>query len=239
MTTAALELQNVTSGYGRSTILRDVSLTVASGGVTALLGANGAGKTTTLSTASGLIRPQRGKVVLDGADVTLLPPNRRSRLGLCHIPEGRAIFRSLTVRENLYLQAPAGVEFAADEAIEAFRVLGARLNQIAGTLSGGEQQMLALARAFVHSPRVILVDEASLGLAPLVVEDIFEFLAGLKRKGASLLIVDQFVTRALSLADRVYVMNLGEIVFEGAPRELEHDDVFERYLGTAQVDKGG
>jgi branched-chain amino acid transport system ATP-binding protein len=233
MTAAALELQSVTSGYGRSTILRDVNLTVESGSVTALLGANGAGKTTTLSTASGLIRPQRGKVVLDGADVTALPPNRRSRLGLCHIPEGRAIFRSLTVRDNLYLQAPVGVGSAADEAIVAFPILGARLNQVAGTLSGGEQQMLALARAFVHSPRVILVDEASLGLAPVVVDGIFEFLAGLKRKGASLLIVDQFVTRAMSIADRVYVMNLGEIVFEGAPRELEHDDVFERYLGTA------
>jgi branched-chain amino acid transport system ATP-binding protein len=201
--------------------------------VTALLGANGAGKTTTLCTASGLIRPQQGKVLVDGADVTSLAPNKRSRMGLCHIPEGRAIFRSLTVRQNLYLQAPAGVEAAMDEAVTAFPILGERLNQIAGTLSGGEQQMLAMARAFIPSARVILVDEASLGLAPMVVDAMFEFLSNLKHNGASLLIVDQFVTRALVLADTVYVMNLGEIVFKGTPGELEREDVFERYLGTA------
>jgi branched-chain amino acid transport system ATP-binding protein len=227
----ALELQSVSSGYGRSTVVRDLDLVVPGGTITALLGANGAGKTTTLCTASGLIRPSRGKVLMDGCDVTRLPPNRRARLGLCHIPEGRAIFRSLTVRENLQLHAPAGVKSAIDEAIEAFPVLGTRIGQVAGSLSGGEQQMLAMARTFVSSPKVIMVDEASLGLAPLVVEAIFGFLTEMRDRGASLLIVDQFVSRALAMADKVYVMNLGQLVFTGTPGELARGDLFERYLG--------
>jgi branched-chain amino acid transport system ATP-binding protein len=170
---------------------------------------------------------------MDGTDITSLPPYKRVRLGLCHIPEGRAIFRSMTVRENLELHAPVGVDSAVDEVIGAFPVLGQRINQIAGTLSGGEQQMLAIARTFVHSPKVIMVDEASLGLAPIVVETIFGFLATMSKRGASLLIVDQYASRALSLADRVYVMNLGEVVFSGTPEDLTGGGLFERYLGGA------
>jgi len=232
----ALELESVSSGYGRTTVIRNINLSVPASGVTALLGANGVGKTTTLSTASGRIKPSRGRILLNGDDITRLPAWRRAQLGLCHIPEGRAIFRSLTVRDNLELQAPSGVAPAIDEAVAAFPVLGRRIRQTAGTLSGGEQQMLALARTFVNDPKVILVDEASLGLAPLVVDAMFEFLMTMRDRGASLLIVDQFVSRALSLANRVYILSLGEIVFSGTSAELARGEVFERYFGDLEPD---
>ncbi len=230
--TTALELRGIASGYGHSTILRGVDLTVEKGSVTALLGPNGAGKTTLLKTASGLIRPSVGTVHLDGADVTRLAPNQRAARGLCHIPEGRGIFRSLTVRENLVLQAEPGHE---DEAIErciaAFPILGDRLAQRAGTMSGGQQQMLAVSRAYARDPQLVLVDEASLGLAPIVVDEIFTFLAGIAAAGAALLIVDQFLARALAMAAKVYVLNRGEIAFCGTSEELQDGDVFRRYLG--------
>jgi branched-chain amino acid transport system ATP-binding protein len=237
MTTAtpapALELDGVSSGYGETTILRDVSLTVPASTVTALIGPNGAGKSTLLKTVAGLIHPTTGRVLLGGEDVTDLRPNRRDRRGLCLIPEGRGIFRSLSVRENLMLQAePRGEAEAVERAIEAFPVLGKRLGQLSGTLSGGEQQMLAIARAYVRSPSLILVDEASLGLAPIVVDAIFEFLEDLTRTGAALLLVDQFVTRALAMASTAYVLQRGEIVYAGTSAELLSGDVFERYLGT-------
>jgi len=228
----ALELRNVSSGYEDVTVLRNVDLSVAAGSVTALLGPNGAGKTTLLKTASGLIRPISGTVHLHGVDISSLPPNKRAKMGLCHIPEGRGIFRSLTVRENLQMQAaPGDDEGARERSIMAFPILGERLSQRAGTLSGGQQQMLAMARAYARNPRLILVDEASLGLAPLVVDEIFSFLQQVTAGGSSLLIVDQFVARALSIATEAYVMSRGEIVFKGAPSELQQDDVFARYLG--------
>ena len=230
--TNSLELVGVTSGYGTTTILRNVDLTVPAGSVTALLGSNGAGKSTLLKTVSGLVRPTQGTIRLGGEDITNLPTNRRAKHGLCHIPEGRAIFRHLTVRENLLLQAGPGHE---DELLErctqAFPILGQRLNQRAGSMSGGQQQMLAMCRAYAHNPKLILVDEASLGLAPILVDEIFHFLRQVADEGAALLIVDQFITRALALASKVYVMNRGEIVFTGQPSDLENDDVFRRYLG--------
>jgi branched-chain amino acid transport system ATP-binding protein len=229
----ALELRNVSSGYGATQILRGLSLKVPTGSVTALLGANGAGKTTLLKTASGLIQPTEGQVVVNGDDVTRLAPNRRASLGMCHIPEGRGIFRSLTVRENLRLYAERGSEKEAIErACIALPVLGARLDQQAGTMSGGEQQMLAMARAYVQDPQLILVDEASLGLAPLIVDSIFEFLRKITDEGAALLIVDQFVTQALELAEYAYVMNRGTIVYEGTSTDLQGQDLLERYLGA-------
>ncbi len=228
-----LEIRNVVGGYGDTTVLRDVSLTVPDASVVALLGPNGAGKTTTLRMASGLLRPQRGSVVLDGDDITRLSPFRRASRGVCHIPEGRGIFPSLTVRENVTMYARRGTEKRAwERATETFPVLGSRRGQVAGTLSGGEQQMLALARAYVIEPRVVLVDEASLGLAPLVVDDIFRFLEKLASEGTALLLVEQYVTRALELADTVYLLNQGALVYEGPARDLDEERIFELYTGA-------
>ena len=232
-TTIALSLKGITSGYGTTTIVRDIDLNIEAGSVTALLGPNGAGKSTLLKTMSGLIRPMSGSVMIDGHDVTSLAPNKRANLGLCHIPEGRGIFPSMTVKENLELQAKPGEQsIAIEKGIAAFPILGERLMQRAGTMSGGQQQMLSMARAYTQNPRVILVDEGSLGLAPIVVDEIFSFLAGVAAAGAALLIVDQFVARALALATSAYVMTRGEIVFAGTSAELQRSDVFERYLGT-------
>jgi branched-chain amino acid transport system ATP-binding protein len=228
-----LTLSGITAGYGETTVLRDVSLTVPQSSVAALLGPNGAGKTTTLRVASGLLRPTHGRVLLDGEDVTGKPPHELVRRGVCLIPEGRGIFRSLTVRENLLLHADPGDESAAlDLATEEFGVLGDRLDQLAGTLSGGEQQMLALARAYVQRPKLVLLDEVSMGLAPLIVEQIFGFIGRLAASGTALLLVEQYVSQALRLADYVYVMSRGSLVFQGDAGELERDDVFARYLGT-------
>jgi branched-chain amino acid transport system ATP-binding protein len=230
----ALALHQLSSGYGGTTVLREVSLIVPRSGVVALLGSNGAGKTTLLKTASGLIRPTGGRIEIAGRDVTGLPAHRRAALGLCHIPEGRGIFRRLTVRENLTMQAVRGQEAdAVAQAATAFPVLAERLSQQAGTLSGGQQQMLAMARAYVRSPELILVDEASLGLAPVVVDEIFHFLEGVTARGAALLLVDQFVVRALRIASQAYVLRRGEIVYAGPPDQLLDDDIFERYIGAA------
>ena len=232
-TTTALSLKGITSGYGTTTIVRNIDLNIKAGSVTALLGPNGAGKSTLLKTMSGLIRPMSGSVMIDGHDVSSLAPNKRANLGLCHIPEGRGIFPSMTVKENLELQAKPGEQsIAIEKGIAAFPILGERLMQRAGMMSGGQQQMLSMARAYTQNPRVILVDEGSLGLAPIVVDEIFSFLAGVAAAGAALLIVDQFVARALALATSAYVMTRGEIVFAGTSAELQRSDVFERYLGT-------
>jgi branched-chain amino acid transport system ATP-binding protein len=227
-----LELRNITAGYGDTTVLRDVSVTVPDSSVVALLGPNGAGKTTTLRVASGLVRPRRGEVVLDGAEVSRLGPYRRVARGLCHIPEGRGIFPSLTVRENLILDSARGREREAiEKAIQTFPVLGIRQRQVAGTLSGGEQQMLALVRAYISKPKIVLVDEASLGLAPLVVDSIFEFLEQLAADGVALLLVEQYVSRALELASTVYVLSQGSIVYSGPAGDLDEDAIFALYAG--------
>ena len=227
-----LELRNVVAGYGATRVLRDVTLTVPDGAVVALLGANGAGKTTLLRVAAGLLRPESGRLVVNGDDVTGSPPHRLVGRGVCHIPEGRGIFGSLTVRENLLVQSKRGEERQAmEQAAAAFPVLGNRLDQVAGTLSGGEQQMLALARAYVQRPTMVLLDEVSMGLAPRVVDEIFDFLRLLAGQGASLLLVEQYVTKALALADYVYLLHRGEIAFAGEPGELDGTDLFARYMG--------
>ena len=214
-------------------MLRDVSLTVQPGTVVAVLGPNGAGKTTLLRVASGLLRPTAGTVLLGGEDVTRTRPYARARRGLCHIPEGRGIYPTLTVRENLVLHSRPGEEAAAlDRAASAFPVLGDRLRQPAGQLSGGQQQMLSLARAYLTDPKVVLVDEASMGLAPVVVDKIFEFLGQIAASGTALLIVEQYVNRALALADQVYLLNKGSVVVAGRPADIG-DDLFAHYLGTA------
>jgi branched-chain amino acid transport system ATP-binding protein len=228
-----LELAQVTGGYGDTTVLRDVSLSVPDSSVVALLGPNGAGKTTTLRMASGLLRPRQGAVLLDGVDISKRSPFQRVAQGICHVPEGRGIFPSLTVKENVVIYAPRGKEKESwERAVDTFPVIGARRRQIAGTLSGGEQQMLALSRAYVANPRVVLVDEASLGLAPLVVDDIFAFLEKLAREGASLLLVEQYVSRALALAETVYLLNQGEIVYAGPAADLDEERIFDLYTGA-------
>jgi branched-chain amino acid transport system ATP-binding protein len=229
----ALALQGVHAGYGTTTVLRDVTLRVPAGAVTALLGPNGAGKSTLLRTVSGFVPASSGQVHIGGEDVTRLRPHRRAALGLCHVPEGRGVFRGLSVRENLLMQAGRGSEQeAVDRAASAFPIIGERLAQRAGTLSGGQQQMLAMAAAYVRNPSLVLIDEASLGLAPIVVDEIFAFLEQRTAEGAALLIVDQFVTRALEMASTAYVLHRGTIAFEGSADELLQGDVFERYLGA-------
>jgi branched-chain amino acid transport system ATP-binding protein len=226
------ELQQITAGYGATTVLRDVSLSVPAGAVVALLGPNGAGKTTLLRVASGLLRPGSGRILLDGQPLTGRAVDRLSRAGVCHVPEGRGVFPSLTVRENLRLQAPAGREAeAVERAGDIFPVLRSRLDQVAGTMSGGEQQILALARTYVCGPRVVLLDEVSMGLAPRIVDQIFEFLGRLRDEGISMLLVEQYVTRALALADYVYLLQRGRVAFAGEPAELDGDELFRRYLG--------
>lgn len=228
-----LHLAGVVAGYGDAPVLRDVSLSVPPGTVVALLGPNGAGKTTLLRVASGLLAPTAGEVRLDGRLLNGRPPDVFARAGICHIPEGRGIFRSLTVKENLLLQARSSREASAlDRAVDAFPRLGERMGQRAGTMSGGEQQMLALARAYLADPALVLLDEVSLGLAPNIVDEIFEFLARLAASGAALLLVEQYITRALAIADFAFVLSQGEVVFAGEASELDHAAVFESYVGA-------
>jgi branched-chain amino acid transport system ATP-binding protein len=226
-----LELAGITGGYGSTTVLRDVSLSVSRGSVVALLGPNGAGKSTTMRMTSGLLRPQQGRVILEGKDVTRATPSRRARLGICHVMEGRSIFPSLTVRENLRLQAPrhSSMSDVIDQTQQAFPHLADRQRQIAGTLSGGEQQMLALMRAYLSKPSVVLVDEASLGLAPVIVDQIFEFLARIASDGVSLLIVEQYAERVLAIATTAYFLNQGRVVHSGPAHDLNEEQIFALY----------
>jgi branched-chain amino acid transport system ATP-binding protein len=226
----------VYAGYGGATVLRNVDLDVPTGSVVALLGANGAGKTTLLRSAAGLVRAQQGSVAIDGADHTRSAPFKRVRAGVCLIPEGRGIWRSLTVRANLRLQVPPWLRTrgSLDEALEAFPALGKKLDQQAGTLSGGQQQMVALCRAYLSKARVVLLDEVSMGLAPRVVDEIFESLAQLARTGVSLLLVEQYVERALDLADNVILLRRGEVAFSGPPSDLDQEALVDSYLGQGE-----
>ena len=226
-----LELSGITGGYGSTTVLRDVSISVPRGSVVALLGPNGAGKSTTMRMASGLLSPRQGHIALEGKDVTRATPSRRARLGICHVMEGRSIFPSLTVRENLRLQAPrhTSISEVLDRTQQAFPHLADRQRQIAGTLSGGEQQMLALMRAYLSNPRVVLVDEASLGLAPVIVDQIFDFLARIARNGVSLLVVEQYAERVLGIATTVHLLNQGRVVHSGPAQDLGEEEIFALY----------
>jgi len=227
-----LVLEGVTAGYGGTTVLRDVDVTVPDSSVVALLGPNGAGKTTLLRVASGLLPPWQGRLLVDGEDVTGRPPHELAGHGVCHVPEGRGVFPPLTVAQNLELFSPPGQERESRErAVDAFPVLGDRLNQVAGTMSGGQQQMLALARSYVTNPHVVLLDEVSMGLAPIIVDEIFEFLERMAKQGTALLLVEQYATKALAIADYVYILGRGTVTFAGDAAELEGEDVFQRYLG--------
>ncbi len=227
-----LELRNISAGYDTSLVLRNVNLIIPDNSVVALLGPNGAGKTTLLRVASGLLTPTSGQILIDGEDVTGAPPYELNRRGVCHVPEGRGIFRALSVADNLRLQAGKGSsKEAINRAVEAFPRLGERLKQTAATMSGGEQQMLALAHAYVSQPAVVLLDEVSMGLAPKIVDEIFVHLQRIAAEGAALLLVEQYIPRALELADYVCILNRGRVRFIGEPGEIGEDSVIESYLG--------
>jgi branched-chain amino acid transport system ATP-binding protein len=227
-----LEIQHVSAGYDAGLVLRDVSLVVPDNSVVALLGPNGAGKTTLLRVASGLLPPAEGRMLVDGVDVTGAAPFQLARLGVCHVPEGRGVFGALSVADNIRLQARGADRHALKMAADAFPRLGERMKQSAGTLSGGEQQMLALAHAYVADPAVVLLDEVSMGLAPKIVDEIFAYLYRLAQGGTALLLVEQYITRALELADYVYILNRGQVQFAGEPAEIGENTVLESYLGA-------
>jgi branched-chain amino acid transport system ATP-binding protein len=232
-----LRLEGVTAGYGRIAALRDVTLEVRAGELVCLVGANGAGKTTTLKAISGLVRPSAGRIVWDGQDIHRLPPDEILRRGIAHCPEGRRVFPHMSVDENLAMGAYVrrdGAAVAADLArvLATFPVLRERRRQPAGTLSGGEQQMLAIGRALMARPRLILFDEPSLGLAPTLVEATFRIIADIQREGTTVFMVEQNAAMALRLATRAYVMETGSIRLEGAAADLLRDpEVRRAYLG--------
>jgi branched-chain amino acid transport system ATP-binding protein len=230
----ALELTGVDAAYGPVQALFALNLPVAEGKVTAVLGPNGAGKTTSLRVAAGLLAPKQGSVTLRGADVTGKAPRRIARSGMCLIPEGRGTFPSLTVRENLLLQCPiAGKKMSQVEEVAygRFPVLGKRRSQIAGTLSGGEQHMLALSRALTTDPQVILIDEISMGLAPIIVERLFESVAQMAAEGRTIVLVEQLAELVLEIADFAAVISKGSVVTIGQPGDIRHE-LEEIYLGA-------
>jgi branched-chain amino acid transport system ATP-binding protein len=250
--TALLELDRVTVSYGGMRAVSDVSLVVPEGCVVALLGANGAGKTTTLRVISGLVRADAGRLRFRGREIGRAAPHVISAMGVVHVPEGRGIFPSLTVAENLSmatygrrrrrLRSPGGRAGGGaggraggliDQAVALFPVLGERLGQLAGTLSGGEQQMLALARAFVSRPRLLMLDEISMGLAPLITAQLFDAIRQAASAGISMLLVEQYVDAALDLADYGYVLEKGRIVDMGEPSDLRASAALtDAYLGV-------
>ena len=228
-----LDVEAIQTYYGESHILHGVSLRVEEGEAVALLGRNGAGKTTLIRSVAGFTPPRAGRVVFDGQAVQAWPPHRIARRGLSLVPQGRRIFSPLTVRENLTLGA-RGTGWTLERVYALFPRLSERALQPGGTLSGGEQQMLALARALMTNGRMLVLDEPSEGLAPIVVREIGRIVQGLKGERLSILLVEQNYHLALRVADRIYVMNKGQIVWEGTPAGLEAaEDVKRRYLGVA------
>jgi branched-chain amino acid transport system ATP-binding protein len=230
-----LELVGVHAAYGGIEVLHGVDLAVPAGQVVALLGANGAGKSTTVKVASGLLRPTSGSLLVGGRDVTGAAASDLARIGVCTIPEGRGVFPNLSVRENLWMATPAGGRLAdvEDAAYDRFPRLRARRAQLAGTLSGGEQQMLALCRALVTDPAVLLLDELSMGLAPIVVQQIYEIVGQVAVSGISILVVEQFAQAVLGIADRAAIMVNGEITHVGTPDELR-SELSRAYLGGGE-----
>jgi branched-chain amino acid transport system ATP-binding protein len=234
---AILGVKNVSAGYGEVQILWDVSLELEKGKLTALVGANGAGKTTLLRTVVGLIRPQQGSVNFNGQDVTRLKPHQKADLGLILVPEGRQLFTNMTVEENLIMgaspvRARERVKENLQTVYELFPRLQERSKQGAGTLSGGEQQMLAVARGIMADPEVLMFDELSLGLAPVLVLDIFENLIKLKKLGMTLLLVEQNVQMALAISDYAFVLAQGRVELQGDSRSLAKDEhIRQAYLG--------
>jgi branched-chain amino acid transport system ATP-binding protein len=231
-----LVVDDLTVAYGAVVAIRDVSLEVGAGEIVAALGPNGAGKTTLLRTLAGALKPQHGSVVFDGQALTGLVPEVVVRRGVALVPEGRHVFPGLTVEENLNVGGSARTdrdELRADAErwLERFPILGERAKQLAGTLSGGEQQQLAIARALMSRPRMVLLDEPSLGLAPIFVDRIFELIQELRAEGVTVLLVEQNVHRALDIADRAYVLSVGRVVASGATDQLVEGELERSYLG--------
>jgi branched-chain amino acid transport system ATP-binding protein len=234
---ALLELQGVDTYYGRVQALHQVSMTIDEGEIVTLIGSNGAGKTTTLRTISGLTHPAKGHVRLRGKEISGLPPDRIVTLGIGHAPEGRRIFHRMTVRDNLFLGAYSrndGPAIRADQerVFQLFPRLRERRQQIGGTLSGGEQQMLAIGRAMMSRPKLLLLDEPSLGLAPILVDTIFDVIRDINKQGTTILLIEQNAAKALQVANRGYVLETGRVVKEGTAKALlESPDVQRAYLG--------
>jgi branched-chain amino acid transport system ATP-binding protein len=232
-----LQVKDIVVAYGEITALKGVSLEVSRGEVVALLGANGAGKSTTLRAISGLIRPRSGTILFDGRRIDALKPFEIARLGVVQCPEGRRLFANLTVLENLQMGAYArldrpSVAADVDRVCDLFPVLARRRAQAAGTLSGGEQQMLALARALMARPRLLLLDEPSLGLAPILIDQIFATISRIRAEGVTILLVEQNAHVALEIADRGYVLETGRVTISGAAKALKSDPaIVEAYLG--------
>ncbi|MCU1351992.1 MAG: transporter related [Acidimicrobiales bacterium] len=238
--TAVLELRDVCAGYGPFRALFDVSLEIGPGEAVALLGPNGAGKTTVARVASGLVAPTDGSVWVDGVDHTGVAVHRYSRAGVAHAPEGRSVFATLSVEDNLVLsfrrsKGRRGVPDALARAFELFPMLGSRRRQLAGTLSGGQQRMLSMARVMVEEPKLLVADELSFGLAPIVVDQVYESLDRLRDAGTALLIVEQHVPHALALCDRVVMLGHGAVEWAGMAADAtdELTNVFRRREGTA------
>ena len=228
-----LKLTDVHAYYGRVRALHGISLEIGPGEVVAVLGANGAGKSTTLKTISGILHPSSGTIRFDGRNISKLDAGSIVRMGLLHCPEGRQVFPDLTVRENLAMGSYArGKPRELERVLDLFPALRERLNQSGGTLSGGEQQMLAIGRALMGEPRLLMLDEPSLGLAPMIVEWIFEIVAGFREQGVAVLLVEQNAALALSVADRAYILAHGEVRHCGVAHELRGSDAVQRaYLG--------
>lgn len=235
---AMLEVRNLNVYFGVIQAIKDISFDVNQGEVVALIGANGAGKTTTLHTVTGLLSAESGTISLDGKDITKTPAHKIVSMGMAHVPEGRRVFASLSVYDNLKMGAytrkdKREIQSSLEMVFSAFPRLEERRNQIAGTLSGGEQQMLAMGRALMSKPRILLMDEPSMGLSPLYVNEIFTIIEKIQSEGTTVLLVEQNAKKALSIADRAYVLETGRIIMEGKASDLLEDErVRKAYLGA-------
>ena len=232
-----LEVKNIQVAYGKIIAVKDVSIDVKQGEIVTLIGSNGAGKSTTLRTISGLIKPKSGEILFNGKRIDGVPGHEIVGMGICHSPEGRRIFPRMTVKENLELGAflrndKAAVNADMDRVFELFPRLKERIKQTAGTMSGGEQQMLAVSRALMGDPKLLLLDEPSMGLAPVLVELIFDTIVKIRKQGITILLIEQNATAALEVADRAYVLESGAVKMSGSAKELSSDDkVTTAYLG--------
>ena len=234
---AMLEIKDLCVNYGVIKALKGITFEVNEGEVIALIGANGAGKTTTLHTITGLLNARSGSIVLDGKDITKTPAHKIVKMGIAHVPEGRRIFQNLTVLDNIRLGAftrkdKDGIAQDVEKVYKLFPRLEERKNQVAGTLSGGEQQMLAMGRALMSKPRIVVMDEPSMGLSPILVSEIFDIIQSIRQQGTTVLHVEQNAKKALSIADRAYVLETGKIVLSGKASDLINDEsVKKAYLG--------